>query len=351
MPKSTNNQDFAERVLQWFADHGRKHLPWQQDVSPYKVWVSEIMLQQTQVATVIPYFDRFMSSFPTVERLAAAPLDDVLAHWTGLGYYARARNLHKTAQQVCQYYGGVMPTTVEELEALPGIGRSTAGAIVSLALNHRATILDGNVKRVLARHQAVEGWPGATKVHNALWAIADQFTPSEGCKFYNQAMMDLGATICTRNSPSCLLCPVSDDCVGRIENTWQHYPSKKPKTTKPSRQTAFAILLNAANELYLIRRPNQGIWGGLWCFPELKGDHAFPELNECATKTEALPIFRHTFSHFHLDIEPIIFTMMQPNPEIRESGGAWFSIEEAMSKGLAAPVLNLLQQLQTRRTS
>ena len=349
MSKSQTNPNFADRVLAWFEDHGRKHLPWQQNVTPYKVWVSEIMLQQTQVATVIPYFERFMASFPTIESLSCSPLDDVLSHWTGLGYYARARNLHKAAQQVCQHHGGVLPKTIEGLESLPGIGRSTAGAIVSLALNHRATILDGNVKRVLARHQAVQGWPGETKIHNALWDIADRFTPANNCKAYNQAMMDLGATICTRSSPSCLLCPVSADCIALKENTWQNYPGKKPKTVKPIRKTKFAIIQNAQNAIYLIRRAEQGIWGGLWCFPEIgEEDHA---LTEQADKTEALPVFRHTFSHFHLDIEPIVFTMSKSTAEIREGSGAWLSIEDAMLKGLAAPVVNLLKQLQIRAGS
>jgi A/G-specific adenine glycosylase len=349
LSKSQTKPNFADRVLAWFEDHGRKHLPWQQNVTPYKVWVSEIMLQQTQVATVIPYFERFMASFPTIESLSCSPLDDVLSHWTGLGYYARARNLHKAAQQVCQHHGGVLPKTIEGLESLPGIGRSTAGAIVSLALNHRATILDGNVKRVLARHQAVQGWPGETKIHNALWDIADRFTPANNCKAYNQAMMDLGATICTRSSPSCLLCPVSADCIALKENTWQNYPGKKPKTVKPIRKTKFAIIQNAQNAIYLIRRAEQGIWGGLWCFPEIgEEDHA---LTEQADKTEALPVFRHTFSHFHLDIEPIVFTMTKSTAEIREDSGAWVSIEDAMLKGLAAPVVNLLKQLQTRARS
>jgi A/G-specific adenine glycosylase len=349
LSKSQNHSNFADRVLAWFEDHGRKHLPWQQNVTPYKVWVSEIMLQQTQVATVIPYFERFMTSFPTVESLSYAPLDDVLAHWTGLGYYARARNLHKAAQQVCQQHGGVLPTTIEGLESLPGIGRSTAGAILSLALNHRATILDGNVKRVLARHQAVQGWPGETKIHSALWDIADRFTPADNCKAYNQAMMDLGATICTRSSPSCLICPVSADCIALKENTWQNYPGKKPKTVKPIRKTKFAIFQNAQNEIYLIRRAEQGIWGGLWCFPELGEENR--ALTEQTDKTEALPVFRHTFSHFHLDIEPIVFTMSKSTAEIREGSGAWLSIEDAMLKGLAAPVVNLLKQLQTRARS
>ena len=195
---------FAPRVLDWFDQHGRKDLPWQRDISPYRVWVSEIMLQQTQVKTVIPYFERFMATFPTVQALAAAEQDQVLHLWTGLGYYARARNLHRAAQQVCAEHGGEFPATVDKLEELPGVGRSTAGAIVSLAFRQRAVILDGNVKRVLARYRAVDGWPGQSAVHRKLWQIADDYTPEQRCADYTQAMMDLGATLCTRSSPACV---------------------------------------------------------------------------------------------------------------------------------------------------
>ena len=206
--------DFAQRVLCWFDRHGRRHLPWQQDVNAYRVWVSEIMLQQTQVTTVIPYFDRFMRRFPTVEALAAAPLDEVLHQWSGLGYYARARNLHRAAQQVCERFGGVFPDDLERMQALPGIGRSTAGAILSLAGGQRATILDGNVKRVLARVYQVDGWPGQARVLKRLWQIAEAQTPRQQTAAYNQAMMDLGATLCTRSQPACASCPLQAMCQG-----------------------------------------------------------------------------------------------------------------------------------------
>jgi len=219
--------DFSQRVLDWFDLYGRKNLPWQKSVSPYRTWVSEIMLQQTQVSTVIPYFDKFMQRFATVCDLANAPIDDVLHHWSGLGYYARARNLHKTAQQVCTEMAGEFPTDPVELESLPGIGRSTAGAIASLSMNLRAPILDGNVKRVLARFAAIDGWPGKAQVLSQLWELAENYTPDQRVAEYTQAMMDLGATLCTRSKPQCDACPLSDACLAYVQNDWQRYPGKK----------------------------------------------------------------------------------------------------------------------------
>lgn len=227
---------FSHNVLTWFSQFGRTHLPWQQNKSPYKVWVSEIMLQQTQVATVIPYFERFMQRFPDVETLAKAPLDDVLSLWTGLGYYARARNLHKAAQHVVDHHHSVFPTQPEVLETLPGIGRSTAGAIASLGANNYAAILDGNVKRVLARHFAIAGWPGKASVAKQLWQLSEQLTPQQHHANYNQAMMDLGATVCKRSSPLCQQCPVADTCVAKREQTIDRYPEPKPKRDKPVKQ-------------------------------------------------------------------------------------------------------------------
>src|SRR5690606_6541720 len=207
------SDDFAQRVLVWFDQHGRKHLPWQQGITPYRVWLSEIMLQQTQVATVIPYFERFIARFPDVQSLAAAPIDDVLHLWTGLGYYARARNLHRCAQTIVRDYGGEFPASVAALSELPGIGRSTAGALASIAHQQRAAILDGNVKRVLARHHAIDGWPGTTQTLSQLWQFAEQHTPDKRSDHYTQAMMDLGATVCTRSKPACDHCPVADSCI------------------------------------------------------------------------------------------------------------------------------------------
>lgn len=237
------SSNFALRVLEWFDVHGRKHLPWQQDKTPYKVWVSEIMLQQTQVATVIPFFEKFMQRFPDLQSLADAPEDDVLAHWSGLGYYARARNLHKCAQIAMVEHDGQLPQDIDELVALPGIGLSTAGAVLSLSLGQNHPILDGNVKRVLARHRAVPGWPGSTLVLNKLWDISRQLTPATRTADFNQAMMDIGATLCARSRPACDRCPVASDCLALATDSIGLYPGKKPKKEKPVKST-FMLLLS-----------------------------------------------------------------------------------------------------------
>ena len=264
----TDLPPFSERLLAWFDEHGRKTLPWQQDRTPYRVWVSEIMLQQTQVATVIPYYERFMARFPKVADLAQAPIDDVLSLWTGLGYYARARNLHKTACIVAEEYDGKFPDSVEGLESLPGIGRSTAGAILTLGHGRWAPILDGNVKRVLARYHAIEGWPGRSDVLAALWRASEAVTPRHRTADYTQGIMDLGATLCTKSKPECLFCPMTEDCQARISGTQATYPGKKPKKKIPTRDTHFIICVDSQGQVLLERRPPSGIWGGLWSFPE-----------------------------------------------------------------------------------
>ena len=344
-------KSFSQRILNWFDDYGRKNLPWQLNATPYSVWVSEIMLQQTQVATVIPYFERFMERYPSVEKLAQAELDDVLALWTGLGYYARARNLHKTAKLVSAHFGGEFPKTVTELEALPGIGRSTAGAILSLSMDRKATILDGNVKRVIARHAGVNQWPGIKKVHDDLWHIAERHTPDERCQAYNQAMMDLGALLCTRTKPQCLICPIASDCHARLSGRPEQFPGKKPKTNKPVKSCAFAIKRNHQNEVFLVRRPDSGIWGGLWCFEQ------FGSKNELESHLAGLgdidaiwPSFRHTFSHYHLDITPVLFTLKHSDC-VADTQGEWLSLAEAKTRGLAAPVLKLLNLLEAETES
>lgn len=258
--------DFAARVLEWYSACGRKALPWQANRTPYRVWVSEIMLQQTQVATVIPYYRRFVDAFPDVAALAGAGLDDVLRHWSGLGYYARARNLHRAARAVVEQHGGRFPERVEDAVALPGIGRSTAGAILSLACGQRHPILDGNVKRVLARYHAVEGWPGKSSVSSELWAHAECHTPHESVAEYNQAMMDLGATVCTR-TPDCDACPVRGDCRARNLGLQRRYPGRREKRAKPRRRTHMALAL-FDGAVYLEKREASGIWGGLWSLPE-----------------------------------------------------------------------------------
>jgi len=350
-------RDFAGRVLEWFDRHGRKDLPWQRAVSPYRVWVSEIMLQQTRVATVVPYFEGFMQRFPTVAALAAAPLDEVLHHWSGLGYYARARNLHKAAQQLQARWGGRFPGSVEQLEALPGIGRSTAGAIVSLSMQQWAPILDGNVKRVLARHHAIAGWPGRSAVLKRLWQLAETQTPRDRAHHYNQAMMDLGATLCTRSRPRCGDCPVKDTCLAKSRGDWQAYPGKKPKQAMPERCVQMLLLRNRAGEVLMQRRPPQGIWGGLWGFPELPMTEdplqwcLEQSLGEAHLRRE-LPQRRHTFSHFHLDIEPREILLAEPGCGVLEAGEwVWYNPSQPDARGLAAPVARLLEELDTEETS
>lgn len=338
---------FQQRVLKWYAHSGRKQLPWQQEVTPYKVWLSEIMLQQTQVATVIPYFQRFLSYCPTVEALAAAPLDDVLHLWTGLGYYARARNLHKTAKIVAERYQGHFPNDHQQLMALPGIGRSTAAAICSLAFDNPQAILDGNVKRVLSRFYALAGWPGEKKVHDALWEIAERLTPSESVAPYTQAMMDLGAMICTRSKPKCAECPLQSHCVAHQNDTVLDFPGKKPKKAKPIRETRFLICRNGDGEYYFQQRPAEGIWGGLWSFPEctLEADVQAHSLSNLGLELEiehyAAP-FRHTFTHYHLDISPVFCRVKKSQQQASDNAKLWLNIEAALAKGLSAPVKKLL---------
>ena len=353
----TQNSNFANRILAWYDVHGRKDLPWQQAISPYRVWVSEIMLQQTQVSTVVPYFERFMQRFPDVHRLAAATQDDVLHHWTGLGYYARARNLHKTAHIVSSQLGGTFPDSIEGLCELPGIGRSTAGAVLSIASGQRAAILDGNVKRVLARHAAVEGWPGVGRIHAALWDIAEQRTPDDRHADYTQAMMDLGATLCTRSKPRCNDCPVEVDCIASQTQTQTLYPGKKPKKVLPIKATRFLLVMLGDNEVLLEKRPDKGIWGGLWCFPETGVDTQSIE-NWCLDRLQTTPTalqkltpFRHTFSHYHLDISPVLVSIERATESILETDARlWYNLRQPQNLGLAAPVVKLLKSIQQNST-
>lgn len=261
MTTQASDSTFSSRIIQWYNAHGRKHLPWQQDKTPYKVWISEIMLQQTQVATVIPYYEKFMARFPDAVSLANAEADEVLHYWTGLGYYARARNLHRAAQIIRDQLNGQFPTDFEQVLALPGIGRSTAGAVLSLSLGQHHAILDGNVKRVLARHGAIAGWPGEKAVETQLWQLTEQLTPRDEIEKYNQAMMDIGATICTRSKPSCEHCPVALDCRAQRQGRQTEYPGKKPKKTIPARN-AFMVLLRHSDTVLLNKRPPAGIWEG-----------------------------------------------------------------------------------------
>ncbi|CZF78864.1 A/G-specific adenine glycosylase [Grimontia marina] len=349
------SQSFSDAILTWYDKFGRKTLPWQQEKTPYKVWLSEIMLQQTQVATVIPYFERFMARFPTVVDLANADLDEVLHLWTGLGYYARARNLHKAAQKIATEFGGEFPTNIEDVMALPGIGRSTAGAVLSLSLGQHHPILDGNVKRTLSRHFAVEGWPGKKPVENLLWQHAEANTPADGVQRYNQAMMDMGAMICTRSKPKCDICPVNYSCEANAQGRQADFPGKKPKKTIPEKETCF-VLFQYQDQIWLEQRPPAGLWGGLWCLPETPEQTAEGFISHKLAaniheKPEHLTAFRHTFSHFHLDIVPVRVKLHSKPDNIGENGimegngGLWYNLTQPAKVGLAAPVQKLLESL------
>jgi A/G-specific adenine glycosylase len=343
--------DFASALLRWQAQHGRYDLPWQQPRSAYRVWVSEIMLQQTRVETVLAYFQRFMQRFPDVATLANAPIDEVLGLWSGLGYYARARNLHRAAQQIHEQYADEFPRDVAALEALPGIGRSTAAAIASLAFDLPHAILDGNVKRVFARQFALRDWPGTTANLKRLWHAAETQMPATQCADYTQAIMDLGATLCTPRNPQCADCPVATSCQAKQQGLEQDIPAPKPRKALPVRSCLMAIAQNAANEVWLERRPNSGIWGGLWTLPQFEVLDTFLAWAPAQVMDEADapdPI-RHTFSHFHLDIEPRqlrFTTTAEVTPALTNEAtkGAWYTPAQCMALGLPAPVRRLLEQ-------
>lgn len=346
--------NFSTLVLTWFDEHGRKNLPWQSDRTPYRVWLSEIMLQQTQVLTVIPYFERFTNRFPTVSDLAKADIDQVLHLWTGLGYYARARNLHKAANMVVDEFGGEFPSTVEALESLPGIGLSTAGAIASLSMNIRAPILDGNVKRVLTRAHAIPGWPEQAKIKTELWKVAESLLPDSRFADYTQAMMDLGATVCTRSKPFCESCPLSNDCLALKQDKIAEIPGKKPKKTLPVREVTLYILRSDKNEVLLEKRPASGIWGGLYSLPEGQAEDeapSIPNLTIARSSKSELPLFRHTFSHYHLDISPVEYSAKAQSSGVSETDRwLWYPIDQNTAGretevGLAAPIKKILKQL------
>lgn len=345
----------SERLLAWYRTHGRKDLPWQHPVAPYPVWISEIMLQQTQVQAVIPYFEKFMSRFVDVHALAAAPVDEVLHIWSGLGYYARARNLHHAANLVVTEHAGELPRNLDVLMTLPGIGRSTAAAILALSFGDRHAILDGNVKRVLCRYHAIEGWPGASSVARRLWAIAEAHTPDADLAAYTQALMDLGATVCVRSQPRCQACPLNGDCLALAEGRETELPQPKPHKTTPLRQTGFVIVRDPRGRVLLERRPPAGIWGGLWSFPECEPGADIvawcrEHLGMAVSPVRQLATLRHTFSHFRLDIQPTVLSIdaqgavsiVKDSPDRQ-----WYEIDGSERIGLAAPVTRLLGELRS----
>ncbi|RLA04767.1 MAG: A/G-specific adenine glycosylase [Gammaproteobacteria bacterium] len=369
-----NNEAFTQAVLSWFKHHGRKDLPWQHNPTPYRVWVSEIMLQQTQVKTVIPYFQKFIKQLPSLSHLAKASDDKVMALWSGLGYYSRARNLHKAAQQLADDAPPAcepkLPSDLEQLQALPGIGRSTAGAVLTLSMNKKAAILDGNVKRVLARYFKVSGWPGKASVNKQLWQLAEGLTPELQFKDYTQAMMDLGATLCTRTKPNCSACPLVKQCLARQTDEQLNYPEKKKAAIKPVRHQYFFLLTSADGMILMEKRPPVGIWGGLWTPPnfDINNDisdnensllaSAYLEKNFGLKPSQSLGLpqqtilqgFRHTFSHFHLQLHPIKI-QFSDSEVIREDNLQWQPINYWLEQGIPAAIRKMLKQISDDHTT
>lgn len=349
----------SEQILAWFDQHGRKDLPWQQPITPYRVWLSEIMLQQTQVTTVIDYFQRFTTRFPTLNDLAQANENEVLALWAGLGYYARARHLLRTARLVAAQHQGELPDTLEALIALPGIGRSTAGAILAIAFQTRAPILDGNVKRVLCRYFGLPGWPGETENLKRLWAYAEQLTPHARVADYTQAIMDLGATLCTRNKPACPRCPLQQHCKALQHNIQTELPGRKPKKHRPNK-AVYLLLLQHNQDIFLYQRPSDGLWGGLWCLPDYANRQTVKQvcqaLNPGATPKFAAS-FQHGFTHFQLTIHPVILTLSKkivpnlhphdaPKSPLHPKAGAQrvcWAMPTQLPGGLPRPVARILK--------
>ncbi len=350
---------FSATVIAWQKQHGRHALPWQNTRDAYRIWLSEIMLQQTQVSAVIPYYQRFLERFPDVAALAAAPVEDVMAHWSGLGYYTRARNLHRCAQQVVAQHGGSFPDDPAMLAELPGIGRSTAAAIAAFAYGARAAILDGNVKRVFARVFGIDGYPGEKKVEDALWLRAEALLPQGGIEAYTQGLMDLGATLCTRSRPACQRCPLAPRCVAFKTSRTAELPVRKPKKAVPEKHAAMLVLQHEGRTL-LLQRPGSGIWGGLLSLPEVGGFApleggvaALPVLEAeallqaaapygTAESSERLPAIVHTFTHFRLHIIPYRIRLARRLPVAAQGGQVWLAAAELAQAALPAPVKKLL---------
>jgi A/G-specific adenine glycosylase len=341
--------DFSSRLLVWFDCCGRHDLPWQHPRTPYRVWLSEVMLQQTQVRVVGPYFERFVAALPTITALAAAPLDDVLALWSGLGYYARARHLHAAAKVCVQLHDGELPRDINALVALPGIGRSTAGAILAQAWGDRFPILDGNVKRVLARYHGIDGWPGLPVVEKRLWTFADQHLPEARMADYTQAQMDFGATLCARFDPACMVCPLQTDCVALREGRVAELPTAKPGKPLPERRALVLLARDQDARVLLQRRPPSGVWAALWSLPEAD-NHADARvwferhLEGDYDAGEALPVIAHGFTHYRLQLHPVrwrsvaMYTRLADNDDLR-----WVARDQLGSLGIPAPIRKLIQ--------
>jgi A/G-specific adenine glycosylase len=340
---------FASRIVAWQRDHGRHDLPWQSTRDPYRIWLSEIMLQQTQVATVIAYYGRFLARFPDVASLAAAREDDVLALWSGLGYYARARNLHRAARDVVEKFAGAFPVTRDELAQLPGVGRSTAAAIAAFASGERGAILDGNVRRVLARHAGIGGDPASAAVLARLWSEAEARLPAKGIEAYTQGMMDLGANVCLPRNPRCLLCPVAHDCAARIQDRIFELPGRRARAPARRRRIAMLVILSRG-EVLLEKRPPTGIWGGLWSLPEFDASESPREFlarswGLDAARVAALEPFEHAFTHFTLDVEPWRVDIGKTVRLAEGKAATWLALADLAGAALPSPVRKLLNQV------
>lgn len=341
--------DFAQRLIHWQKQYGRHDLPWQNTRDPYAIWVSEIMLQQTQVAAVIGYYRKFMQRFPDIATLASASQDEVLQHWSGLGYYSRARNLHNAAQIIMEEHQGVFPTDFATIQTLPGIGRSTAAAIASFAFNQVQTILDGNVKRVLARYFAIEGWPGTPKIEKQLWALAESLLPDTEMVAYTQGLMDLGATLCTRSKAQCERCPLTDGCIAFKHGRVKQLPTSKPRKSTPEKFVTMLILMQG-DSIILEKRPPSGIWGGLWSFPETElnehlADYVKQRFGLEVDTATPLAQLTHAFTHFKLHIRPQPLIISGKSTQLREAGMVWLTIEDALGAAIPTPVRKILQKL------
>lgn len=339
--------NFSEKLVEWQRCYGRHHLPWQASHDPYRIWVSEIMLQQTQVSTVVPYFERFMARFQDIADLAGSDQEEVLTYWAGLGYYARGRNLHKAARLIMEKHQGVFPRAFDDIAGLPGIGRSTAAAIAAFAFGERRAILDGNVKRVLARAFGIDGWPGDKKVETRLWQLSESLLPKTGIETYTQALMDLGATVCTRSKPVCAQCPLADDCAAFRQGRTASLPAPRPRKALPER-AATLMVIRHGRDVLLVKRPASGIWGGLWSLPEAEGDSAAACLRltgRLPASVEELGGFTHTFTHFRLSILPLVLALDARAPAVAEPGAIWMDHAEAIKAAIPKPVKSILEKL------
>ena len=335
---------FSQQLIAWQKTAGRHDLPWQKTRDPYRVWLSEIMLQQTQVTTVIPYFQRFLARFPTVQALAEAPLAAVIEHWAGLGYYARARNLHRCAQEIVTVHGGKWPNSAGQLSALPGIGRSTAAAIAAFAFGQRTAILDGNVKRVLCRQFAIEGFPGQAAVDRELWALTERLLPESDIEAYTQGLMDLGATVCTRSRPRCTACPLAAGCQARLSGRQNSLPTPRQRAKLPERHATFVFISDGCN-LLLERRPPSGLWGGLLVPPEGEASLVLGRFGLVSRNQEILKPLRHAFTHFRLTLEPVLCAV-DPGQIAAQPGLEWVPIATAADAGVPTPVRKLIRLIQ-----